>query len=270
MLSFTRSIGVRLWCLALGLVALLAARYRRQAPVDPFSACTARFAKHPGRLRLRLLLLRGHVPEEPVGRRRPHFRAADRRAAERTSGCRSPTATSIARAIPPAPRRSIASRPTASRPAVMPKASSWRAATFATSSFPKAASTTRRVRPCASSRSGGRRQIPLLKARAWTLEATAVTDSGGDLSRAYRLLKQTEGAIFPEGPYRLKRSTLNRLASRRFDSAGSTRRLVFSSGSTSSPPQKAKRWRAPTRSTTSSIPRCRKRACCRRSTPTRG
>jgi len=52
---------------------------------------------------------------------------------------------------------------------------------------------------------------PLLKARAWTLEATQVQDSGGDLSRAYRLLKQTQAAIFPEGPYRLKRSTLNSL-----------------------------------------------------------
>ena len=52
---------------------------------------------------------------------------------------------------------------------------------------------------------------PLLKARAWTLEATRVQDSGGDLSRAYTLLKQTEGKIFPDGPYRLKRSTLNSL-----------------------------------------------------------
>jgi tetratricopeptide (TPR) repeat protein len=52
---------------------------------------------------------------------------------------------------------------------------------------------------------------PLLKARAWTLEATHVQDTGGDLSLAYRLLKQTEGTIFPGGPYRLKRSTLNSL-----------------------------------------------------------
>jgi CHAT domain-containing protein len=52
---------------------------------------------------------------------------------------------------------------------------------------------------------------PLLKARAWTLEATHVQDAGGDLGRAYRLLKQTEAAIFPGGPYRLKRSTLNSL-----------------------------------------------------------
>jgi CHAT domain-containing protein/tetratricopeptide (TPR) repeat protein len=52
---------------------------------------------------------------------------------------------------------------------------------------------------------------PLLKARAWTLEATHVQDSGGDLSLAHRLLKQTEAMIFPDGPYRLKRSTLNSL-----------------------------------------------------------
>ncbi len=49
---------------------------------------------------------------------------------------------------------------------------------------------------------------PLLKARAWTLEATHVQETGGDLSLAYRLLKQTEVKIFPDGPYRLKRTTL--------------------------------------------------------------
>jgi CHAT domain-containing protein len=52
---------------------------------------------------------------------------------------------------------------------------------------------------------------PLLKARAWTLEATQVQESGGDLSIAYTLLKRTEAVIFPNGPYRLKRSTLNSL-----------------------------------------------------------
>ena len=52
---------------------------------------------------------------------------------------------------------------------------------------------------------------PLLKARAWTLEATQVQDSGGDLGMAYGLLKRTEAVIFPSGPYRLKRSTLNSL-----------------------------------------------------------
>ncbi len=52
---------------------------------------------------------------------------------------------------------------------------------------------------------------PLLKARAWTLEATQVQESGGDLSVAYTLLKRTESVIFPAGPYRLKRSTLNSL-----------------------------------------------------------
>ena len=65
---------------------------------------------------------------------------------------------------------------------------------------------------------------PLLKARAWTLEATHVQDTGGDLSLAYRLLKQTEGRIFPDGPYRLKRTTLISLGWSPFGSGGSTRR----------------------------------------------
>jgi tetratricopeptide (TPR) repeat protein len=52
---------------------------------------------------------------------------------------------------------------------------------------------------------------PLLKARAWTLEASHIQDTGGDLGLAYRLLKQTEAAIFPDGPYRLQRTTLNSL-----------------------------------------------------------
>ena len=69
----------------------------------------------------------------------------------------------------------------------------------------------RPARPRGSRSSAARRAIPLLKARAWTLEATHVQDTGGDLSLAYRLLKQTEGTIFPDGPYRLKRSTLNSL-----------------------------------------------------------
>ena len=65
---------------------------------------------------------------------------------------------------------------------------------------------------------------PLLKARAWTLEATHVQDTGGDLSLAYRLLKQTEVKIFPDGPYRLKRTTLNSLGRWPFGWGGSTRR----------------------------------------------
>jgi tetratricopeptide (TPR) repeat protein len=54
---------------------------------------------------------------------------------------------------------------------------------------------------------------PLLKARAWTLEASHVQETGGDLGVAYRLLKQSEGAIFPQGPYRLKRTCLSALGS---------------------------------------------------------
>jgi CHAT domain-containing protein/tetratricopeptide (TPR) repeat protein len=52
---------------------------------------------------------------------------------------------------------------------------------------------------------------PLLKARAWTVEATHLQETGGDLGLAYRLLKQTEAALFPDGPYRLKRSNLMQL-----------------------------------------------------------
>ncbi len=49
---------------------------------------------------------------------------------------------------------------------------------------------------------------PLLKGEAWTLEANHIQDTGGDLGVAYRLLKQTQNAVFPRGPYRLKRSCL--------------------------------------------------------------
>ena len=49
---------------------------------------------------------------------------------------------------------------------------------------------------------------PLLKAAAWSLHALHIQDSGGDLGHALRLLKQAEAAIFPDGPYRLKRSNL--------------------------------------------------------------
>ena len=49
---------------------------------------------------------------------------------------------------------------------------------------------------------------PILKVRAWTLEATHTQDAGGDLGHAFRLLTRAEDALFPEGPYRLKRTTL--------------------------------------------------------------
>ena len=49
---------------------------------------------------------------------------------------------------------------------------------------------------------------PLLKAAAWSLHALHIQDSGGDLGHALRLLKQAEAAIFPGGPYRLKRANL--------------------------------------------------------------
>ena len=52
---------------------------------------------------------------------------------------------------------------------------------------------------------------PLVKARVWTSQATQLQESGGDLGLAYRLLKQAEAAIFPDGPYRLKRTMLGSL-----------------------------------------------------------
>ena len=52
---------------------------------------------------------------------------------------------------------------------------------------------------------------PLLRARAWSLEATHLLDTGGDLGLAYRLLKQAEPSIFPDGPYRLRRTVLTSL-----------------------------------------------------------
>lgn len=54
---------------------------------------------------------------------------------------------------------------------------------------------------------------PLLKAQAWTIEASHVQETGGDLGMAYRLLKQSERAISPNGSYRLKRNCLNALGS---------------------------------------------------------
>jgi hypothetical protein len=52
---------------------------------------------------------------------------------------------------------------------------------------------------------------PLLRARASSLEATHLLDTGGDLGLAYRLLKQAEPSIFPDGPYRLRRTVLTSL-----------------------------------------------------------
>jgi hypothetical protein len=52
---------------------------------------------------------------------------------------------------------------------------------------------------------------PVLKARVWLMEAGHVLDTGGDLGLSYRLLKQTERAVFPDGPYRLRRTCLNSL-----------------------------------------------------------
>jgi tetratricopeptide (TPR) repeat protein len=52
---------------------------------------------------------------------------------------------------------------------------------------------------------------PLLKARAWSLQAQHLEETGGNLGHAFRLLKQAEAAIFPNGPYRMKRTNLDML-----------------------------------------------------------
>jgi hypothetical protein len=52
---------------------------------------------------------------------------------------------------------------------------------------------------------------PVLRSRAWMLEATHVTDTGGDLGLAHRLLKQAQEAIAGGGPYRLRRTCLTSL-----------------------------------------------------------
>jgi len=65
---------------------------------------------------------------------------------------------------------------------------------------------------------------PVLKALAWSLLALHIQETGGDLGHAFRLLKSAEGALFPDGPYRLKRTNLASLgivsaAAGRFDEA---------------------------------------------------
>lgn len=52
---------------------------------------------------------------------------------------------------------------------------------------------------------------PLLLARIWALQAAHLQDNGGDTGLAYRLLRQVEQAVFPDGPYRLKRTSLTSL-----------------------------------------------------------
>jgi tetratricopeptide (TPR) repeat protein len=49
---------------------------------------------------------------------------------------------------------------------------------------------------------------PVLKAQVWILEASHIQDGGGDLGVAYRLLKDAERALFPDGPYRQQRICL--------------------------------------------------------------
>ncbi|HEY6361900.1 MAG TPA: hypothetical protein VIX63_12385, partial [Vicinamibacterales bacterium] len=52
---------------------------------------------------------------------------------------------------------------------------------------------------------------PFLKAQVWAAQASHVQDTRGDLGVAYRLLKQTQRAVFPHGPYRLRRTCLSAL-----------------------------------------------------------
>jgi hypothetical protein len=49
---------------------------------------------------------------------------------------------------------------------------------------------------------------PVLQAQVWILQASHIQDGGGDLGVAYRLLKDAERALFPDGPYRQKRICL--------------------------------------------------------------
>ena len=49
---------------------------------------------------------------------------------------------------------------------------------------------------------------PALKAQIWIVQASHIQDRGGDLGLAYRLLKQAERALFPDGPYRQQRTCL--------------------------------------------------------------
>ena len=133
-----------------------------------------------------------------MGRRRADLRSAHRRSTQTISGCRSPTATSFAPAIRGAPKRSIARRLTASAKIGNVEGEILARSNLRNFLFPKgraddAARETARVAELGRSVND-----PLLKARAWTLEATQVQDSGGDLGRRVPLLKRTEAAIFPE------------------------------------------------------------------------
>lgn len=53
---------------------------------------------------------------------------------------------------------------------------------------------------------------PMLKARAWSVQAQHIYGTGGDLERALRLLRQAEATILPSGSYRPKRTMLDTMA----------------------------------------------------------
>jgi tetratricopeptide (TPR) repeat protein len=73
---------------------------------------------------------------------------------------------------------------------------------------------------------------PLTLARAWSLEATHLTDTGGDLSTALASLRRAERAAFPAGSYTLRRGIVFALGNAcfqlgRFDEALSYYRRVI-------------------------------------------
>ena len=116
-----------------------------------------------------------------------------------TSGCRSLTVTLIA--TRPDPCRGAVSpvRRMAFRNRGTPAAKSSRAATCGTISSRKGGVQDATVETERVVALGASVDDPLLKAQAWTLQASHVQDTGGDLGVAYRLLKQSERAIFPHG-----------------------------------------------------------------------
>ncbi|MCC6987480.1 MAG: CHAT domain-containing protein [Acidobacteria bacterium] len=53
---------------------------------------------------------------------------------------------------------------------------------------------------------------PIVQARAWSVEASHVLNTGGDVGRAYGLLRRSERAVVPDGPYRMRRTAVTALA----------------------------------------------------------
>ena len=178
---------------------------------DPFAACRERFAQNPADYESAFCFFQVTLDHAPVGRRRARVRSADRRATgECLAAARLRPRLSLTRS---GSRRAPVSTGCRCLQGIrrQPRASCSRGATSGTFCSRSAASTRPRARWSASWRSATPRTDPLLKARAWSLQALHIQSSGGDLGHAFRLLKQAEAAIFPQGPYRLKRTNLNSL-----------------------------------------------------------